>query len=200
MTDPGGGYGWRSAEHLPRRRGGVMGWAQVARQAGPLGEERPLCLLLLPAPLETFDLRERAEDLLRAPGVAALDPPRMGYGRRLAETLAMLQARRMRLPGFPRLIVLFDPLQYPLARALISIHPGCELWYVPAAEPAEGSRRRRERIEELHIAAGARATLYFDVDALTAEERFPASGWTRMESLGIESGRLGSERPDIIGS
>ena len=25
MTDPGGGYGWRSGGHLPRRRGGVFG-------------------------------------------------------------------------------------------------------------------------------------------------------------------------------
>ncbi len=159
MTDPGGGYGWRSAEHLPRRRGGVMGWGQVARQADPLGEQRPLCLLLLPAPLEAFELRERAEDLLRAPG-SRLDPPRMGYGRRLRgdrRRPGAVQARRMRLPGFPRLIVLFDPLQYPLARALTAIHPDAELWYGPRRR-----RREAERARTLHDLASERAAVRFE--------------------------------------
>ncbi len=194
MTDPGGGYGWRSAEHLPRRRGGVMGWAQVARQASPLDEERPLCLLLLPEPLETFELRERAEDLLRAPGVAALDPPRMGYGRRrLAEAFAVLQARRMRLPGFPRMLVLFDPLQYPLARALTAIHPDAELWYGPGDPPED------ERARTLDDLASARAAVRFErIPGPAYEANRPL--WERMEALGIETGRLGSERSDVMGS
>jgi hypothetical protein len=30
VTDPAGGYGWRSGQHLPRRRGGVFGLARLA--------------------------------------------------------------------------------------------------------------------------------------------------------------------------
>jgi hypothetical protein len=168
--------------------------------------QRPLGIMLLPRRLEDFALQSQAADLMRAPGIVAVEPARVSYEAYLrmptgvGDGVASIQARRLGLPGTPRLVIIFGPLQYPLARALISIHAGCELWYVPAEGPPEGSRRRRERIEELHIAAGARATLYFDVAPLMAEERFPASGWARLESLGIESGRLGSERPDITGS
>jgi hypothetical protein len=191
MTDPGGGYGWRSARHLPRRRGGVLGWGQLAEQAELLGQHRPLCLLLLPAPLETFALRERAEELLTAPGVAALDPPRLSYagaarlGEAFADGLAAVQARRMRLPGTPRALVLFAPLQYPLARALTGVHLDAELWYGPLEVP-EGGRER-----ELHELAAERAALRFEPGGATKLL------WERMEALGIESGRLGSERPDI---
>lgn len=197
MTDPGGGYGWRSARHLPRRRGGVLGWGRVAEQAELLGQDRPLCLLLLPAPLEAFALRERAEDLLGAPGVAAVDPPRLSYtaaarlGEAFADGLAAVQARRMRLPGFPRALVVFDPLQYPLARALAGVHPDAELWYGPLAVPDGG------REQELHELARVRAVLHFEH---TDEPAHAANRplWERMEALGIESGRLGSERPDVM--
>jgi hypothetical protein len=196
MTDPGGGYGWRSARHLPRRRGGIFGWAQVADQAELLAHDRPLCVLLLPAPLEAFSLRERAEDLLTAPGVAAVDPPRLSYGAaaRLGESFAdgltVVQARRMRLPGHPRALVLFDPLQYPLARALTGLHPDAELWYGPLREPGSG----RER--ELHGLASGRAAMRFEPRGGPAHEaNLPL--WERMEALGIESGRLGSERSDV---
>ena len=43
-------------------------------------ERPPICVLLLPAPLERFILRDQADDLLRADGVIAADPPRMPYG------------------------------------------------------------------------------------------------------------------------
>jgi hypothetical protein len=196
MTDPGGGYGWRTARHLPRRRGGVFGWGRIAEEAELLGQDRPLCLLLLPAPLEAFALRDRAEDLLSAPGVAAVDPPRLSYtaaarlGESFADALAVIQARRMRLPGHPRALVVFHPLQYPLARALAGIHPDAELWYGPIAVPAGG----RER--ELHERAAERAVLRFEhPDSPAHAANLPL--WERMEALGIESGRLGSERPDV---
>ena len=154
MTDPGGGYGWRSGAHLPRRRGGVFGWGRTAEEIQELfGEERALCLLLLPAPLEEFELRERAEDLLTAPGVAAVDPPRLSYlgaarlGEAFADAVTTVQARRMRLPGTPRALVVFDPLQYPLARALVNVYPDAEIWYGPAGEP-EG-----EPVTTLHALA-----------------------------------------------
>jgi hypothetical protein len=196
MTDPGGGFGWRSARHLPRRRGGIFGWGRIAEEAELLGHDRPLCVLLLPAPLETFELRERAEDLLTAPGVAAVDPPRLSYaaaarlGESFADGLAVVQARRMRLPGFPRALVVYHPLQYPLARAVIGLHPDAELWYGPAGEPAS------ERERTLHELTAERAALRFERGGGPAHtENLPL--WERMEALGIESGRLGSERPDI---
>jgi hypothetical protein len=174
----------------------VLAWGQIAQEAELLGRDRPLCVLLLPAPLETFELRERAEDLLTAPGVAAVDPPRLSYaaaarlGESFADGLAMVQARRMRLPGHPRAVVVFDPLQYPLARALIGLHPDAELWYGPAGAPA-GDRER-----ELHERAVERAALRFERPGGPAHtQNLPL--WERMEALGIESGRLGSERADI---
>jgi hypothetical protein len=196
VTDPAGGFGWRTARHMPRRRGGVLGWGQIAEEAELLGHDRPLCVLLLPAPLEEFELRERAEDLLTAPGVAAVDPPRLTYaaaarlGESFADGLTVVQARRLRLPGFPRVLVVFDPLQYPLARALGGLHPDAELWYGPAGELATG------REHALHELAAARAALRFErSDGPVRVQNRPL--WERMEALGIESGRLGSERADI---
>ena len=48
----------------------------AARPARP----RRSALLLLPRPLERFILRDQAQDLLRAAGVVAVDPPRVPYG------------------------------------------------------------------------------------------------------------------------
>jgi hypothetical protein len=196
MTDPGGGYGWRSARHLPRRRGGIFGMGRFAEVEDMFAEERALCVLLLPAELEVFELRERAEDLLTAPGVVAVDPPRLSYtgaarlGEAFADALAGVQARRMRLPGRPRVVVVFDPLQYPLARGIVGVHPDAELWYGPAGEPQD------ERLRTLHELACERAVMRFERSAAPAHtQNLPL--WERMESLGIESGRLGSERADL---
>ena len=80
MTDPGGGYGWRTGQHLPRQRGGIFGWSRIAdEEADRFRDERPLGVLLLPVMLERFELRERADDLLTAPGIVAVDPPREHY-------------------------------------------------------------------------------------------------------------------------
>ena len=189
MTDPGGGLGWRAARHLPSQRG----WARVAEEADRLDRDRPLCVLLLPERLEAFELRERVEDLLTAPGVVAVDPPRLSYeaarrlGEAFADGLAGVQARRMRLPGHPRAIVLFDVLQYPLARSLTALHPDAELWYGPAPG----------RTGPLHDVAGQRAALRFERgDGPVHTQNLPL--WERMELLGIESGRLGSERSDVV--
>jgi hypothetical protein len=197
MTDPGGGYGWRSGRHLPRQRGGIFGWGRIADQeAARFDDERPLGVLLLPVVLERFQARERADDLLTAPGVVAVDPPRVSYAgmARMSETFADaitgLQARRLRLPGFPRVLVVFHPDQYPLARALRDLHPDAELWYGPAAEPAD------EREAALHARALERAAMHFEhFDAAAHTQNLPL--WRRLEALGIESGRLGSERVDV---
>ena len=196
MTDPAGGYGWRSGRHLPRRRGGVFALGRLREDTDLFQEERPLCLLLLPAPLERSAVRERAEDLLSAPGVAAVDPPRISWAgvarmsEAVADGIAAVQARRIRLPGHPRAVVVFHPHQYPLARAIRGHHPDAELWYGPAAEPAD------EREQELNARAFERADLRFrHWDAPAYEQNLPL--WERMEALGIASGRLGSERADI---
>ena len=194
MTDPGGAYGWRAGRHMPRRRGGVLGLAALAERAE--GPGRPLCVLLLPAELEQFALRERAENLLAAPGVVAVDPARMSYGAAarlpaaVGDGLAAVQARRLRLPGHPRVVVIFAPQQYPLARALIGHHPDAELWYAETAAPEAGRPREWDAL------AAARAALRFGTEPQPAYERNRPL-WERMEALGIESGRLGSERLDV---
>jgi glycosyltransferase involved in cell wall biosynthesis len=166
MTDPGGGYGWRA---------GTLGHA--AERAEHTGRELPpIAVLLLPRELERFILRDQAEDLLTAPGVVAVEPARISYGAYLrlpasvGDGLAATQARRLKLPGVPRVIVIFHPLQYPLARGLIARHPDAELWYwrwdrYEAAYDA--SPRQRERLSDLHLAASLRAAVNIVVsDAL----------------------------------
>ncbi|HSD75790.1 MAG TPA: hypothetical protein VLA98_00235 [Solirubrobacteraceae bacterium] len=150
--------------------------------ATPAGAAEPLlCILLLPEPLERFALREHAEDLLRAEGVVAVDPPRLPYaalGRMpelAADALAARQARRLvralvRRRGRPRIVVAFAALQYPLARAVLAAAgEDCELWYGrmtrEEAAPTLGAALR-ERLERLHELAARRATLTF----VTSEE------------------------------
>jgi glycosyltransferase involved in cell wall biosynthesis len=173
MTDPGGGYGWRGG-------GSPYGLKRLASRV-PAEDGRPLCVLLLPRMLEQFILRDQAEDLLTGPGVVAIEPARVPYGAYLrvpgavADGLAATQARRLRLPGTPAAIVIFHPLQYPLARALISEHPDCELWYWrwDRYEVAyDASKRHRSRLQELHELAVQRASLTIVVsDALGDLER-----------------------------
>jgi hypothetical protein len=129
--------------------------------------EPPLAVLLLPERLERFGLRVHADDLLRAQGVVAVDPPRLPYsafGRMpelLGDALAARQARRLvralrRRRGRPRVVVAFDPLQYQLARAVLATAgEPCELWYGRLG-PVDG-----ERPERLHELAAQRAALLF---------------------------------------
>jgi hypothetical protein len=181
MSDPGGGYGWRSGRHLPSRRGGLLGYGGIAERA--LAPDRPLCVLLLP---EEVPAQEWVAALEAAPGVVAVDPARLSYrfaerlGDGFADALAALQARRLALPGVPRAVVILAPLQYRLARALLGRFPDAELWY----GGADGAEPRT-----LHDLAAARADLRFTTGA--------DSLWERIERLGIESGRLGSQRADV---
>lgn len=130
----------------------------------------PIAVLLLPRSLERFILGDQARDLLRARGVVAVEPARIPYGAfgrlpaGVADALAVVQARRLKLPGDPRALVIFHPFQYPLARALLARHPRCELWYGrwDRYEHAyDASPRLRARIGELHEQAAARAALTF---------------------------------------
>lgn len=134
----------------------------------------PLCVLLLSRELERFILRDQAEDLLRAPSVVAVDPPRVPYGAflRLPEAVAYAvagrQARRLvrtlRSRGEPRAIVIFHPLQYPIARAMLALCAGSELWYGrwDRYERAyDASPAQRERLERLHRLAAEDSALTF---------------------------------------
>jgi hypothetical protein len=114
------------------------------------GEERaevrePLAVLLLPAKLEEFELAPHARDLLSIPRVLALEPGRFKTPRFLRDTAPARSARRLRLPGEPRVFVLYHPRQYRLARALCARYQHAELWYLRpepdellAADPTEG--------------------------------------------------------------
>jgi len=139
----------------------------------------PLLVLLLPTKLERFALRAPAEELLRAPGALAVEPPVVPYGAlgwlppSLAYHVARRQAKRMKLPGTPRAIALFDVHQVPLAVAISQRHARAEVWQL-GPEPAEGLDSAL--VLDLGAAADLRAV------------------WERAEALGIESGRLGSER------
>src|ERR1700742_1890327 len=123
-----GGYGFRAG-----RVANPWSLSRVAEKAAPI-ERRPLAMLLLPCELESFALRAHAEDLLSGPGVLGVDPPRLGRSAggpaSLAGGLGAGGARRVELPGVARRLVIFHPLQSPLARGLISAYPDeTELWY-----------------------------------------------------------------------
>jgi hypothetical protein len=148
-------------------------------------ERRPLALLLLPRTLDEFILRDQAEDLLRAPGVVAVEAPRIRYGVLgrlpdwLGSAIALRQAKRLKLPGVPRVVVIFHPFSYPLARALLDRYQGAELWYgrwdrYEEAYDADG--RTKERLEELHRLAAQRSALTFVAS-------------TELQRLEVEAGR-----------
>jgi hypothetical protein len=191
---------------------------------------RPLCLLLLPRALEGFLLRDQAKDLLRAPGVLALDPPVVRYGvlgrlpgaladivaagqaRRLVRTLAREARRDPARGGVPRVVVIFHPLQYILARAIIGTAGGeCELWYGrwDRYEHAyDAGPRLRRRLAELHEQAASRAQITFVAsDALADIERdagreatlvpLSADGFPAPDPLGGR-GPDGERRPPVV--
>ncbi len=138
----------------------------------------PIGLLLVPRTVESFILRDQGQDLLRSPGVVAVQAPAVPYGvlgrlpDPLGDALAAAQARRLKLPGTPVAAMIFHPFQLPFARAVLARWSGCELWYglfdrTPVA-PDAGPRTRR-RLEELHAAAAQRADLVFAVSSKLAE-------------------------------
>ena len=146
--------------------------------------DRDLCVLLLPAKLEASPVRERAEELLAAPGTVAVEPAAIGYGTTsrlpalMRARVAAGQARRMALPGHPRAIVVFDVAQYPLARALLAEHPEAELWYGGTRDDGE-----------LHAAAAERAALRFGDEPERARAR------AQPPAVRAHGGARGGERP-----
>ena len=133
----------------------------------------------------------------------AVEPARVRYGAfgrlplGLAEALAAAQARRMSLPGRPRALVIFHPLQWPLARALLARYPEAELWYGrwDRYEHAyDASPRLRERLALLHAEAAERAALVFVAsDALAQLER---EAGREAQLLGLAAGTFPAPDPE----
>jgi hypothetical protein len=119
----------------------------------------PLAVLLLPTKLEHFHLAEHARDLLAIPRVIALEPGRLRTPRFLREAAPLRAAKRLRFPGEPRVLVLYHPRQYPLARALCARHEQAELWYVrPGRRGLAEQEERPGELIELDELACERAT------------------------------------------
>jgi glycosyltransferase involved in cell wall biosynthesis len=165
--------------------------------------ERDIAVLLLPRTLEQFILREQAEDLLRAPGVVAVEPPKIRYGALgrlplgIADALAAGQAKRMKLPGRPRVIVMFHPVQWPLARALLARNPDSELWYGrwDRYEHAyDAGPKLRGRLERLHAEAAERASVVFVASEVLAQLEREAG--REPELLGLAAGTFPAPDPD----
>lgn len=178
-------------------------------------DAKPIALLLLPRPLEQFILRDQARDLLRAPRVLAVEPARLPYGLYgrlpgpLSAVLARLQAGRLRFGQPVAAIVIFHPLQLPLAEVLLARAPGAELWYArwDRYEEAYGATSAmRRQLGRLHARAAERASLVWAVsDALaelereagrsalvlpTAHDEFPALD-PRAATVAVSLGHLG---------
>jgi len=112
----------------------------------------PLAVLLLPGRLEGLALEAHVRDLMSIPRVVALEPSRVRPARLLRDAALLRLGRRLRFPGRVRLLVLYHPAQYPLARALCACHENAELWYIP---PGRGAL---ETADQAH----ARELLVFD--------------------------------------
>ena len=111
----------------------------------PAEEDNALAVLLLPGRLEGFAREGHARGLLSIPRVVALEPSRMRPPGFLRDAICQRQARRLRFPGRLRLLVLYHPAQYPLARALCAHYQDVELWYVPP------EREALEAADEAHM-------------------------------------------------
>ena len=140
--------------------------------------DRPIALLLVPRTVERFILYDQGQDLLRAPGVVAVEAPKIPYGalgrlpRWLGDALGSAQAARLKVPGEPVTAMMFHPFQWPFARAVLARWPECRLWYglfdrTPAAPDAGPGTRAR--LEELHAEASERADLVFAVSPTLVE-------------------------------
>ncbi len=120
-----------------------------------------LAVLLLPGKLEGIALEAHARDLLSIPRVIALEPSRIRPPRFLRDAISLRQARRLRLPGQPRLLLLYHPAQYPLARALCARYEDLELWYLSpvAGRPAADQAHAREAALDVLARERARQVL-----------------------------------------
>jgi hypothetical protein len=110
-----------------------------------------LAILLLPGRLEGIALEAHARDLLSIPRVIALEASRVRPPRFLRDGISIRQARRLRFPGQPRLLLLYHPAQYPLARALCAYHEDLELWYIAPGRDARAAADQAHAREVLAL-------------------------------------------------
>jgi hypothetical protein len=163
---------------------------------------RPVCLLLLPRKLEGFILRDQAEELLAGGGVEQCPPPRIPYGlvgrlpSSLGGLLAAAQAsaefkRLRRRSETPRAVVIFHPLQLPLAEALIKrAGADCELWYgrwdrYEAAYDA--GPKLRQRLSALHERAAQTSALTFVASSELERQEKDAGREAKLVTLAADS-------------
>ncbi len=147
----------------------------------------PLAVLLLPTKLEQFELDAQARELLVIPRVLALEPGRVRAPRILRHSAPVRTARRLRLPGEPRLLVLYHPRQYPLARALSARYDQAELWYI-RPNPERGSAADEE-LAELDLLARERATEARVFSQHAPDDELREQLRLRLRELGIISSR-----------
>ncbi len=131
---------------------------------GSADVQEPLGVLLLPGTLEGFALEAHARELLSIPRVIALEPSRVRTPRFMVDAVSARQARKLRLPGRPALLVLYHPAQYPLARALRAQYEPADLWYVRSDPQASGIDAADNQLLEFDELARAHATRTLDVD------------------------------------
>ena len=173
-------------------------------------EPQPRVLLLLPRQLEGFILEDQARDLLRSPAVVAADPPRVRYGAvarlplSVRSTLARGTAKRLlrALKADLRAVVIFHPVQWPLAQALLALEPGAELWYGrwDRYELAyDATPKMRARLAELHDAAASRSALTFVVSGKLAELEHEAGREAQLVGLAADSFPAPDPQGSVIG-
>lgn len=155
----------------------------------------PLAVLLLPARLEEFELAGHARELLAIPRVIALEPGRFRTPRFLREAAAERGARRLRLPGEPRLLVLYHPYQYPLARALSARYEKAELWYVRPDLGQIGGDDSGDELADLDRLARERAT-----DARVVSHTVPHDELRELLRLRLVELEVISHRPFVPGA
>jgi hypothetical protein len=148
----------------------------------------PLAVLLLPSKLEEFNLADHARGLLTIPRVVALEPGRRPP-RLLRQSAPVRAARRLRLPGEPRELELYGPVQYPLARALLARYREAELWYIRPDASTLRSEGAAAELADLDLLAAERAgeeRVGDQEDELpVVEERL----WARLRELEVISAR-----------
>jgi hypothetical protein len=148
----------------------VSGRGGAAGSGGGSAVQDALALLLLRGPVEGFELEEHARSLLSIPRVIALEAARARAPRVLREGAALRQARRLRFPGRVRLLVLYHPAQYALARALHDRHDA-ELWYVEPHPDDSWVRGGDRELQETDALARERAVALLPrIDATRVED------------------------------
>lgn len=129
-----------------------------------------MAILLLEGRLEGLPVEDHARALLDIPRVVGLEPSRVRGPRFMREGAAMRQATRVWLPGELRVVVLYHPAQYPLARGLAGMHPDAELWYVAPEPERLDTQADAEQMRRHDQAARERAAGVLTVDGTEIDD------------------------------